>query len=138
MEIIERVALLIRYTAPSAWLKDAGYADAGWRRQLMEWVDLGLKRSENNRDLSAEALTTRSLFDFGIKTGWHVRCGWLQLLVGAWVHFCFSPLEHRYFSNIIESLPPSVSVNYYISTITRSRMLRGTKNFGTTDLTFIE
>jgi hypothetical protein len=34
-------------TAPSAWLKCAGYADAGWRRQLMECADLGLKCLEN-------------------------------------------------------------------------------------------
>jgi hypothetical protein len=34
-------------TAPSAWLQDAGYADAGWRKQDFQWVEFVLERLEN-------------------------------------------------------------------------------------------
>lgn len=32
------------FTAPSAWLKDAGYADAGWRKHGIQWVEFVLGR----------------------------------------------------------------------------------------------
>jgi hypothetical protein len=34
-------------TASSAWLKDAGYADAGWRKQDFQWAEFVLGRLEN-------------------------------------------------------------------------------------------
>jgi hypothetical protein len=34
-------------TAPSAWLKDAEYVDAGWRKQDFQWAEFVLKRLEN-------------------------------------------------------------------------------------------
>jgi hypothetical protein len=42
----------------SAWLKDAGYADAGWRKQDFQWVEFVLGRLENTeiylRELSQQ------------------------------------------------------------------------------------
>lgn len=53
-------------------------------RQLMEWVDLGLKRSDEYRKSQATFAVdrfSRSLFGFGIESRWHVHCGWLPLFV---------------------------------------------------------
>jgi hypothetical protein len=80
--IIERVALLIRYgiirmaercRICGRWLAETGLSVGG--------VCLGA--FGKYCDLSAEALTTRSWFDFGMKIGWHVHCEWLQLFYGS-------------------------------------------------------
>jgi hypothetical protein len=78
LEIIERVALLIRYgiirmaencRVCGRWLAETGLSVDG--------VCLGA--SGRYRDLPTEALATRSSFDFGIEFGWHVHCEWLPL-----------------------------------------------------------
>ena len=48
----------------------------------MEWVDLGLKRSDEYRKSQATFAVdrfSRGLFGFGIESRWHVHCGWLPL-----------------------------------------------------------
>jgi hypothetical protein len=71
-DIIERVALLIRYgtirmaersRVCGRWLAETGLSVGG----------ICLGAFERYRDLSKEALATRSSFDFGMKTGWHVH-----------------------------------------------------------------
>jgi hypothetical protein len=77
-DIIERVALLIRYGT----IRMAERCRVCGRRLAKTGLSVGgvcLGAFGKYRDLPSEALATRSSFDFGMKSEWHVHCGWLPL-----------------------------------------------------------